>query len=113
MHNMEGSEDLVISQMMEVPLGTGANERLGKKIVVTNIYVKGKLETSPQKPHSDIARIIIVQDRQTNGGNMGVPFAGTDLLLNPAGLQDNERSFRNLANNDSGYIAVWLLWTCF
>lgn len=88
------NDTTLIQQLTVIPEGNGESERIGRKITLRNIHVKGQLVLSPETlfttKMSDWVEIYILQDTQTNGAL----FTGTDLLEN-----DNIEAFRNLANS--------------
>lgn len=89
-----------IHNLTVVAQGNGESQRIGRKITIRDINVRYTLRMFPSVSAfaGNVIRIMIVQDRQTNG----TEFAPGDLL------EDNDlHSFRNLAN--SGRFKV--LWT--
>lgn len=75
-----------------VPQDNTENGRVGRKITIRNIHVKGSLVMAPATVATNTANIIkymIVQDTQTNGAQ----FGATDLLEG-----DVIDEYRNLAN---------------
>ncbi len=84
---------MVISNLTVVPEGNGESERVGRKINIKSIHVRGSLtlpSTTTMADTSDVVICMLVQDTQTNGA----AFAATDLLDT-----DGFTSFRNLANS--------------
>lgn len=71
--------------------GTEATQRLGRKIVMTSLYLKGRLSLAPTTTGGGYVRIAIVYDKQANGA---AP-AATDVFLT-----DNNTSPNNLSNRD-------------
>lgn len=78
-----------------IPQGTTAVTRIGKKVVITNIHMRGKInvvsktsQTAP--PTGTIFRIIIYVDKQANKATAAV----TDILNTASYL-----SFNNLTNS--------------
>ncbi len=73
--------------------GDGESERIGRKICVKKVHIRGSLQLATGalgSTASELVTCMIVQDKQTNGAL----FAGTDLLD-----VDVFDSFRNLANS--------------
>lgn len=78
--------------------GTSATTRIGRKIVMKSVYVRGPVQMAPTGTGSSPLRMLIIYDKQTNGA---VPLA-TDVLLvdgigNPNNL-NNSRRFVTLAD---------------
>jgi hypothetical protein len=87
------SAAMTINNLTVIPEGNGESERIGRKITITNIYWRYALELNSKTAiadTSDIVKVMLVQDTQTNGAQ----FAATDLLET-----DEWKSFRNLANS--------------
>ncbi len=83
---------LEVSQIAVVPQGATESERVGRKMIVHSIALKGLLSLGDGTDFdlsADIIRVYIIQDMQTNGG----VFGATQLLET-----DNFQSFNNLAN---------------
>lgn len=79
--------------LVEIPQGTGESERLGRKCLVEGLALRGSVTSAsgatPQGS-DDQVRIIVYQDKQTNGAAATV----TDILESA-----DWRSFNNLANS--------------
>ncbi len=76
-----------------IPQGNTESERIGRKVVLTRVDIKGVLTlptTATATKTSDIVRLLLVCDKQTNGGT----FTGTNLWET-----DSFSSFNNLANS--------------
>ncbi len=72
--------------------GNTESNRIGRKVVLKRVDCKGILTLAPgstQANTSDVVRLLLVCDKQTNGA----AFTGTDLWET-----DSYRSFNNLAN---------------
>lgn len=84
---------LTATNLTVVPEGNGESDRIGRKITIKKIYWKYQFvlpTTATAADTSDIVRLMLVQDTQTNGAQ----FVATDLLDS-----DVYDSFRNLANS--------------
>jgi len=84
--------------------GAAADERLGRRIRVKSIYVRGRISVPTNMTGSGMFRMIIFQDKQPNGS---VPGA-TDLLqanefVSPINLGNSKR-FKILADETLGGI---------
>lgn len=85
----------VLLYLPTLAVGTGMNNRIGRKAVVTNILCKGHISTAPQSSGgvppatSNQMRLDVVQDMQPNKA----AFAVTDYLATA-----DINSYRNLAN---------------
>lgn len=76
-----------------IPQGVTESERVGRKVVVKSLHLKGTVtlpSTTSATDASDSIRIIIYQDKQCNGAAAGV----TDILESGAFV-----SFRNLTES--------------
>ncbi len=87
------STTMTITNLTVIPEGNGESERIGRKVTIKNVHVKGIVvlndQTSASLTTSQVI-MMLVQDTQTNGAQ----FTATDLLDT-----DNFHSFRNLANS--------------
>lgn len=86
-------QDASGQEIVKVPEGNGESNRVGRKIVVTDIMMKGVitiLSTETQALTSDSIRILLVQDLQCNGAQP----SDTDILETAT-----FNSWRNLANS--------------
>lgn len=68
-----------------VAVGTGEDQRVGRKAWFTDVYVTGVVELEntslqTQAPHGGIVTIYVVLDKQTNGAQM----ASEDMFCNPS-----------------------------
>lgn len=61
-----------------IPQGVGESERIGRKVTIKSIYLKGVIVHNPVTVNSaaNTCRIMIIQDKQANGA----VFAVTDVL---------------------------------
>jgi len=68
-------QEIADYQLDFVPIGTGPSERIGRKITIKSIHLKGEAymfsssATSLDEAASTIVRIFIVQDTQCNGSS--------------------------------------------
>lgn len=79
-----------------IPAGTGLQERIGRKIAVTGIFIKGVADLPSSASAADMAdniRFMVVHDKQCNGNSA----LASDVLANVA-PGAAWRSFRNLPN---------------
>ncbi len=77
-----------------VPEGNGESDRVGRKITIKDIYINGNFKipsTATAVDTSDCVRIIVYQDKQTNGAAAVV----TDILASA-----DFRSWNNLSNKN-------------
>lgn len=84
---------MTINNLTIVPEGNGESDRIGRKICVKKIHIKGVLKLDPATAAASTADYVIcqiVQDTQTNGA----AFVATDLIET-----DEFKQFRNLANS--------------
>ncbi len=84
---------LNITNLTVIPEGNGEEQRVGRKISIKKIHVKGTVDLSTGTDFqnaSDHVTCMLVQDTQTNGA----AFVALDLLE-----VDTYKSFRNLANS--------------
>ncbi len=84
---------MTINNLTVVPEGNGESARIGRKITIRSIHVKGMCKLAAAagaSSTSDQVTCMLVQDTQTNGA----PFVATDLI--DADVFDE---FRNLANS--------------
>ncbi len=87
------ANSLEIRELAIVPQGDTESERIGRKIQIKSLDVKGHLllnASTTSAATSTMVRMLVVQDKQTNGA----VFTATDLLE-----ADNWISFNNLANS--------------
>lgn len=85
---------LILDSLVKIAAGTASNQRVGRKIILKSIHLKGHLASS-KAVQADKYRIIIGLDTQANGTSPTV----TDVLSNgPSGAPDIY-SFLNLANS--------------
>lgn len=85
--------NMTITNLTVIAEGNGESGRIGRKILLKNIHVKGSLKMAAATAGastSDQVTCMLVQDTQTNGEQFGV----TDLLDT-----DEFKSFRNLSNS--------------
>ncbi len=82
---------IVNASLNIVPEGNGESDRIGRKITIHNIRMRGQLNlfASPASTSGTIVRVMVYQDMQTNGAAATVG----DLLESA-----NWRAYRNLAN---------------
>ncbi len=83
---------MTINNLCIIPEGVGESERVGRKLRICNIYWKYSITlktTATAANTSDIVKVMLVHDKQTNGEE----FTALDLLD-----LDAWESFRNLAN---------------
>jgi len=71
--------------------GTEATNRIGRKIVMSSLYLKGTFNLATTSTGGGTARIIVVYDKQANGTTPAI----TDVLLSDDVLAPN-----NLSNRD-------------
>jgi len=71
--------------------GTEATNRIGRKIVMSSLYLKGTFNLGTTSTGGGTARIIVVYDKQANGTAPAI----TDVLLSDDVLSPN-----NLSNRD-------------
>ncbi len=84
---------LFAHELLIIPEGNGESDRVGRKITIKNIHVKGLIKlaaATAATDTSDQVTCMLVQDTQTNG----IQFAANILLDT-----DAFDSFRNLANS--------------
>ncbi len=96
---------MVIQNLTIVPEGNGESARIGRKITIKSVHVKGVLtmiQATDAANTSDKVFGMLVQDTQTNGA----PFVVTDLLDT-----DVITSFRNLANSKRFKVLKKKTWT--
>lgn len=90
----------VHSNMLEIPQGTGQNERIGRKIVVKHISIKGTISLlntiSTDYPlySAQIIRVMFVLDKQANG-----VVANVGDILEDVGTVGTE-AFNRLTNKE-------------
>lgn len=76
--------------------GDGESQRIGRKVTVTGIYIRGSVNLEPSAASSPgpgserKVRIVLVQDKQTNGAQLNAE----DVMANSAIIPEN--AFRNL-----------------
>ncbi len=95
---------LVVNNLTIVPEGNRENNRIGRKITVTNIHIRGAVSLLAPTVATNSSSIVIgmlVQDTQTNGA----AFTATDLLET-----DAFTSFANLANSQRFKILKKKVW---
>ncbi len=84
---------MVVNNLTVIPEGNGESARIGRKIVIKSIHVKGHLTlpaTTASNATSDNVCMMLVQDTQTNGTAMvAADLLDTDVI----------ESFNNLANS--------------
>ncbi len=83
---------MTINNLTIIPEGNGESDRVGRKITVTDIYWKYIIRlvgATAVINTSDIVKLMLVQDTQTNGAQ----FVAANLLDT-----DTWESFRNLSN---------------
>ncbi len=92
-------DDAVVTTTMNIvnltiiPEGNGESDRIGRKVTVRKISVRGNIELSASTSASTTSATVLcylVQDKQTNGAQ----FLAADLLD-----VDSFKSFRNLSNS--------------
>ncbi len=84
---------MVINQILVIAQGNTESERIGRKLTIKKIHVKGQVKLASQTAANATANTVImmlVQDTQTNGA----AFTATDLVET-----DDYKSFRNLAQS--------------
>lgn len=77
-----------------IPQGTTESSRIGRKVIVTNLYLHGQMilpTTNDETATSDTLRLIVYIDKQANGATATIG----DLLQTT-----DWRSFRNLSNQE-------------
>jgi len=85
---------ILSSSVNLIAQGTTESTRIGRKCQLRNIYIHGNISlpsTNTATQTSDIVRLIVYIDKQTNGAAAEV----TDILKDA-----DYRSFRNLANQE-------------
>lgn len=91
---------MVITNLSVIAQGTNESERIGRRITIRNIHLKGAVHlasTAQITQTADVVRLMIVQDTQTNGVQMtALNLLETDTIF----------SFRNLANS-SRFKILW------
>jgi len=97
--------DSIQGSILDISQGTSQNERIGGKITVTNINLRARLvayalsATSPVDTRGINARVLLVRDKQSNGGQCSI----TDVLQqsnNGTGNYTGVDCFRNMDNVD-------------
>lgn len=86
------------NSLVVIPQGDGQSQRIGRKITVRSIYASFCLQipaTLNSDDSSDIVRIIIYWDKQTNGA---AATPGEILAAGDVATQRNVLSYRNLEN---------------
>lgn len=81
-----------------IPQGTTESTRVGRKIMIKNLYLHGEIElpaTATAASTGDIVRMIVYIDKQCNGATINI----TDLLEDNSAAVD-VNSFRKLANQE-------------
>lgn len=89
----------VMLNMFQITQGTGPTERIGSKVVIKSLSVKGKLTFAPTTDETKVqtyVRILIIQDKQTNGAQMAL----TDALALPTNAELVTEAFHKLENQD-------------
>lgn len=71
--------------------GTEATQRLGRRIVMTSLYLKGNIRLDPTTAGGGFNRVVVVYDKQANATTPAI----TDVLL-----ADDITSPNNLSNRD-------------
>lgn len=75
-----GSAMTINDDLLIVSQGTSENDRIGRRIMVHSLFIRGYIKLSPgdddYADSSDCMRIMVVQDKQCNG----VLFGATDIL---------------------------------
>lgn len=86
--------------------GTEATQRLGRKITMTSLYVKGALQFAPTGTLGGYVRIAVVHDKQSNGTAPGITdvFLSNDLN-SPNNLTNSDR-FTKVADFESGIVSA-------
>ncbi len=96
---------MVIANLTVIPEGNTESQRVGRKVTIKSIHVKGTLTlTAATALASTTDKVfgMLVLDKQTNGA----AFAATDLLDT-----DSIISFRQLANTQRFSILMKKVWT--
>ena len=75
-----------------VPEGDGQSNRHGRKITITSVMLRGRVQLDATTPTPDRMRIIMYLDKQCNGATL----AAADILQNAAGSAASIDGFRNL-----------------
>lgn len=86
--------DVLNSVLFNITQGSGESDRIGRKITVKSMYVRGNIllpAATDINNTQDELRVIIYQDKQSNGAAAAV----TDIVQNA-----DLRSFLNLANKN-------------
>ncbi len=83
---------MIIQEPCVVVQGDGESERIGRRMFIKSIFIKGVVTLPPVQDVAETATLVkmmVVQDKQTNG----TKFAPADLLVT-----DSYDSFNQLAN---------------
>ncbi len=95
------SAGMTIRNLTVIPTGVGESQRVGRKITIRNIQIKGRVRLDSHSfavNSSDTVVFMLVQDTQTNG----VQFAPADLLDT-----NTFDSFRKLSEESRFKILYW------
>jgi len=93
---------IVCPDIVTISQGPGPNQRVGRKVMLKSIDIRGQLQLQVAlvpTDASDIIRLMVVQDKQANGA----AFTVTDVLTTGKWLQhtnlEQEDRFRILCDN--------------
>lgn len=81
-------------QLNLIPVGTGESERIGRKVHLKSIRLRGHLSPNTPDYQGEIIRLMLVQDKQCNGA--AATYSGVNGVLSA----DTVSAFRNLDNQD-------------
>jgi len=87
------SATLATGCITQVGTGTDVNQRIGRKILVKSIQIKGDVSLGAGATPQDVFHIYVVQDTQANGA-----YATISDVFNTAGTYIGH-AMRNLANS--------------
>lgn len=89
----------VINLNENITTGTGPSQRVGRKITIKSIHVRGSFQGEPEAVNDTLLRVMLVLDKQCNG--VGVE---SDPVNHPPRLevlqQDSILGFMDLSNID-------------
>lgn len=88
---------IVFGSIVEIPEGTGRSERIGRKAMIKHVMLRFNAIVPPVASSgnsADIFRVVVYQDKQTNGSAATVPD-----ILDTTLLALNYQSFKNLTNS--------------
>jgi len=97
--NIQANQTGSVTMLNGIAPGTGISQRIGRKIVIRSVYIRGHSRTGVAQTVPQLARMILVWDKQPNS-----VLATTDQILTTI----NARSQLNLDNRDRfSILADW------